>query len=92
MIAILQLTRFSSCMLLNSFSLLLLKSNVHIDSNYHNSLASHVLSFQWEQFLDLGKDKETSEIEEAMKNQKPNQCATLVYTVSHTWLCIVYLP
>ena len=74
-------------MLLNSFSLLLLKSTVHIDSNYHNSLislASHVLSFQWEQFLDLGKDKETSEIEEAMKNQKPNQCATLVYTVSHT--------
>ena len=74
-------------MLLNSFSLLLLKSTVQIDSNYHNSLislASHVLSFQWEQFLDLGKDKETSEIEEAMKNQKPNQCATLVYTVSHT--------
>lgn len=34
----------------------------------------------------MGKDKETSEIEEAMKNQKPNQCATLVYTVSHIWL------
>ena len=37
--------------------------------------------FQWEQFLDLGKDKKTSEIEEIMMNQKANQCASLVYTV-----------
>ena len=37
--------------------------------------------FQWEQFLELGSDMETSEIEDRIKSQKPNQCAALVYTV-----------
>ena len=31
--------------------------------------------------MDLGKDTETSVIDDIIENQKPNQCATLVYTV-----------
>ena len=34
--------------------------------------------------MELGKDVETSVIEFIMQNQKPNQCASLVYTVRDT--------
>ena len=36
--------------------------------------------------MDLGKDIEDSVIEEKMAAQKPNQCATLVYTVRNSLL------
>ena len=36
--------------------------------------------------MDLGKDIEDSFIEEKMAAQKPNQCATLVYTVRNSLL------
>lgn len=45
---------------------------------------SYANVYDWEQFLELGADKETSEIESAMENQKPNQCASLVYTSGTT--------
>ena len=37
---------------------------------------------QWEQFLELGKDMDNSEVEKIVKNQKPEESAALVYTVS----------
>ena len=40
-------------------------------------------TWQWEQFLELGADMETSQVEDRMKSQTPNQCASLVYTVRH---------
>lgn len=42
--------------------------------------------------MELGRDIETSVIEDIMQKQKPNQCATLVYTVIHRFLTFfVYL-
>ena len=38
-------------------------------------------TWQWEQFLELGADMETSQVEDRMKSQTPDQCASLVYTV-----------
>ena len=37
--------------------------------------------------MELGKDMESSEIEQRIAEQKPEQCALLVYTVS-LW-CVV---
>ena len=37
---------------------------------------------QWEDFLKLGDEIETSVVEEKIKAQKPEQCALLIYTVS----------
>jgi hypothetical protein len=37
--------------------------------------------------MELGKDTETSVVEDIMQKQKPNQCASLVYTVR----CYVYM-
>ncbi len=33
--------------------------------------------------MDLGKDIETSVVENNIDKQKPEQCALLIYTVSH---------
>ncbi len=40
--------------------------------------------------MELGKDIETSVIEDKIAAMKPNQCATLVYTVRKfiSWLCL----
>ena len=35
--------------------------------------------------MELGKDIEDSVIEDKISAQKPNQCATLIYTVRATW-------
>jgi long-chain-fatty-acid--CoA ligase ACSBG len=43
--------------------------------------------YDWKQFMELGKDTETSVVEDIMQKQKPNQCASLVYTVR----CYVYM-
>ena len=37
--------------------------------------------FQWEQFMELGKDVEDGAIEEKIAAQRPEQCALLIYTV-----------
>ena len=37
---------------------------------------------QWEQFIKLGEDMDNSEIESIMKEQSPQDCALLIYTVS----------
>lgn len=50
----------------------------------------HVFQFQWKQFMELGRDIETSVIEDIMQKQKPSQCATLVYTVMFCSL-VVYI-
>jgi hypothetical protein len=41
-----------------------------------------LISTQWEQFLELGKDMDDGVVEEKIKAQKPEQCALLIYTVS----------
>ena len=41
-----------------------------------------VFGSQWEDFLKLGDEIETSVVEEKIKAQKPEQCALLIYTVS----------
>lgn len=55
-----------------------------------NAVLLHGL-FQWEQFLQLGSDVETSDIEERMKCQKPNQCAALVYTVRRVVCILIWM-
>ncbi len=50
-----------------------------------------VLYWQWEQFMELGKDIETSVIEDKVAAMKPNQCATLVYTVSNLYQMLFLL-
>ena len=37
--------------------------------------------FQWDQFMELGKDVEDGAIEEKIAAQRPEQCALLIYTV-----------
>ena len=37
----------------------------------------------WEQFLKLGEDLEEGVLDEAIKAQKPEQCALIVHTVSY---------
>jgi hypothetical protein len=37
--------------------------------------------------MELGKDVDTSVVEYIMQMQKPNQCASIVYTVRYT--CII---
>ena len=39
---------------------------------------------QWEEFLKLGDEIETSAVEEKIESQKPDQCAVLIYTVSYS--------
>lgn len=36
---------------------------------------------QWEQFMELGKDMADSEVEKILQEQKPQDCALLIYTV-----------
>ena len=38
-------------------------------------------NFQWSEFIELGKDLEDSAVEERLKVQAPNTCATIIYTV-----------
>ena len=38
---------------------------------------------QWEEFLKLGDEVETSVVEEKIKSQRPEHCALLIYTVSY---------
>jgi long-chain-fatty-acid--CoA ligase ACSBG len=40
--------------------------------------------YTWEQFMELGKDMDSSVVDDIIKNQKPNQCASLVYTSGTT--------
>ena len=40
-------------------------------------------SLQWEEFLKLGDEVETSVVEEKIKSQRPEHCALLIYTVSY---------
>ena len=40
------------------------------------------LCIQWEQFMELGKGVEDGAIEEKIAAQRPEQCASLIYTVS----------
>jgi long-chain-fatty-acid--CoA ligase ACSBG len=49
---------------------------------YSGSLVKdHLHVFDWGQFLELGADVKTKQIEDLMKEHTPNQCASLVYTV-----------
>ena len=38
--------------------------------------------------MELGKDVDTSVVEYIMQMQKPNQCASIVYTVRYTYYCV----
>jgi long-chain-fatty-acid--CoA ligase ACSBG len=40
--------------------------------------------YTWEQFMELGKDMDSSVVDDIVKTQKPNQCASLVYTSGTT--------
>ena len=42
--------------------------------------------------MELGRDMESSVVEDIVKKQKPNQCASLVYTVSLRYMhCEQYI-
>jgi hypothetical protein len=41
--------------------------------------------------MELGKDMDSSVVDDIIKNQKPNQCASLVYTVSRTMFSVYIL-
>ncbi len=44
-------------------------------------VCTNTMFWQWEQFIELGKDIETSVIEDKVAAMNPNQCALLIYTV-----------
>lgn len=47
--------------------------------------------FQWQSFMKIGEDVETSEIEDIISAQKPEEAALLIYTVSGRGLYCVDL-
>ena len=57
----------------------------HMDACAHTCtccLHDTLFGSQWEDFLKLGDEIETSVVEEKIKAQKPEHCALLIYTVS----------
>lgn len=40
--------------------------------------------YKWSDFLELGKDVETKELDKRIENQKPGHCCTLIYTSGTT--------
>lgn len=39
--------------------------------------------FQWDEFMELSKDVTDEVLQARIDNLVPNQCCTLIYTVSH---------
>lgn len=47
------------------------------------SLVCCVCVLQWKQFMELGTEVETVQVDNIIHRQRPEQCALLIYTVSH---------
>lgn len=47
--------------------------------------------FQWNEFMELGKDVAEETLQARIANLAPNKCCTLIYTVSSSMTCFFWL-
>jgi len=75
----------------SKFSHQLLTSHSELVAHTVCSLWTLLVPLQWEEFLKLGDEVETSVVEEKIKSQRPEHCALLIYTVSYGNLLVIRL-